>query len=100
MDENVKELKDGEVLDLESEFIVLCIPEDTVEIEIRAKVYINHELTTVTRTMDFPEVRGAIREARNGYIPDDAIFFLAPTAKEKVMKLVKKYCSDEPEDDE
>ena len=86
-----EELQNNEFMELDEEFIVLAIPDDTVEIDITAKVYVNHELQTVTKHMDFPEVRAAIREARSGYIPGDALFMLAPTSQEKMKNLLEKY---------
>lgn len=87
-DEN-KKYEPGDVLDLETLFIVLAVPESTVELDINAKVYINHEVHEVTRHMDFSEVRDAIRDAMTGYIPSDAIFTLAPTKSERIERLVK-----------
>ena len=87
-----------EYIDLDQEFIVLAIPDDTVELDINAKVYINHELVNVMRHMDFQEVREAIREARDGYIPSDALFVLAPTRKEKLENLVARYCCESDEE--
>ena len=92
---DLKKLEPGTMINLDQEFIVLAIPDDTVEVDITAKIYINHELHEVTTHMDFPEVRAAIREAQQGYIPSDALFCLAPAPKEKMKKLLDKYTVDE-----
>ena len=85
------ENQNKEFMELAQEFIVLAIPDDTVELVINAKIYVGHELREVTRKMDFPEVRAAIREAQNGYIPSDALFSLVPTGRDKITDLVEKY---------
>lgn len=80
------------IVDLDEEFIVIAIPASTVEIELSAKVWHNRNVVTVTRTMPFDEVRDAIKEAKEGYIPSDALFVLNPDAsKSKLEKLVQSY---------
>lgn len=74
------------------EFIVLAIPASTVEVTISAKVWHDGEVVEVKRTMPFDEVRDAIKEAQEGYIPSDAIFVLNPDiSKSKLEKLVQSY---------
>ena len=90
MDEEEK----NELIDLDEAFIVLAIPDDTVEVDITAKVYINSEIREVTKHMCFPEVRAAIRDGMNNYIPDDALFTLAPTGREKLEALLKQCLVD------
>lgn len=90
----------GNEVDLPQEFVVIAIPDDTLELEIAAKIYIDGELHEVTRHMDFPEVRSAIREARDGYIPSDALFTLTPTNAERITQLVERYRSGLEDDDE
>lgn len=94
--DEVKNQRSGDVLELDEAFIVLGIPDDTLEIDITAKVYIDHEMMEVTKHMDFSEVRAAIREASEGYIPSDQLFMLAPTRQEKIQQLVE---SALPEDE-
>ena len=86
-----EEKKKKKLIEADNTFIVLAVPEDVVELEIAAKVYIGHEMINVYRKMDFPEVRAAIREAEVGYIPSTAVFTLAPTGEEKIRALVQKY---------
>ena len=84
-------------LELEQEFIVLAVPRDSVEIEISAKVYKDGELLDVARTMPLNEVREAIQEAKDCYIPSDAIFTLTDLGKEYAEELIKRYTP--PEED-
>ena len=93
------ELSDEEYMELDEEFIVLAVPADSVELEITAKVYVNGEFSTVSRKMDFPEIRAAMREARSGYIPSDALFTLRRTGEEKVQQLLRRYIENEEEDE-
>ena len=90
-----EELDDNTYMQLSEEFIVLAIPDDTVEVDITAKIYVDHELHEVTKHMDFPEVRAAIREARQGYMPSDALFCLRKTGQDKVRELLDRYIRDE-----
>ena len=92
------ETPDREVIELDPEFIVLCIPADSVELDITAKVYVGQKILEVSKHMDFPEVREAIKEAQGGYIPGDALFMLAPTKREKLEALLDRYSV--AEDDE
>lgn len=79
-------------VELENEFIVIAVPSDTVEIEIRAKVWKNGNVINVGRTMSFDEVRNAMKEARDGYIPSNALFVLNPNAdKSQIEELVSSY---------
>ena len=86
---------DKETLDLDQEFIVLSIPSSTMELDITAKIYIGHEIAKVGRHMDFQEIRDAIKEAQDGYIPGDALFVLAPTGREKLEKLLDRYSAED-----
>lgn len=90
MDEEEK----NEQIDLDESFIVLAIPDDTVEIDITAKIYFGSEIREVTKHMDFPEVRAAIRDGMKNYMPDDALFTFAPTGREKLEALLKQCLVD------
>ena len=97
-DKKKKKIKPGTVLDLPQEFIVLCIPESTLELEIRAKIYMDGEIHRVSGHMNHKEVRDAIADASKNYIPGDALFMLAPTKEEKLKNLLDRYA--QREDDE
>lgn len=98
-DEDEEELSDKDYMTLDEEFIALAIPDDTVEIDITAKIYFNHELHEVTKHMDFPEVRAAIREAKKGYIPSNALFCLRKTGRDKIEDLLDRYMNEENGED-
>lgn len=79
-------------IELRDEFIVLSVPENTVEVKISAKVWHNGEVLTVERTMPFQEVREAMKEAEEGYMPSNAVFTLNPNPpKDDVERLLRKY---------
>ena len=80
-----------QIVELENSFIVIAVPSDTVEVEITATVYMDGKLQKVKRTMGFGEVREAMKEAEDGYIPSDAVFTLAPMGEEKITEIVRKY---------
>ena len=94
-----RKLKPGTALELPQEFIVLAIPDTTVDLDIRATVIDNGEPIRVGKSMDFREVRDAIREALNGYIPSDAVFTLTPTREEKLRELIERYAFREDKDE-
>lgn len=78
---------------------VLAIPATTLEVKISAKVWLNGEAKTVERTMSFDEVRSAIQEAQDGYIPSDALFMLNPDYdKSKLQRLIEKYCLEDKDE--
>ncbi len=78
-----------EIIELENDFIVLAIPKDTVEVTISAKVYHNGKLQDVRRTMPPQEVREAFQEAKQGYIPSDAIITLTPLGEKYAEELIR-----------
>lgn len=98
MANTLKGIEAGKMVELDQEFIVLAIPDDTVELTITAKIYIDHELHEVESHMDFSDVRAAIREAQDGYIPADALFSLAPVGEDKMKKLLEKYMQTEEDE--
>lgn len=81
------EFTPGEEIELEQEYIVLSIPNESVEITITAKIFHNGELHTVTSKMGLAEIRAAVQEAKDGYIPSDAMFYLTPLGEEVLRKL-------------
>lgn len=87
----------GEELTIEQEFIVLGVPASTVELTINAKIWRDGEVAEVSRKMPFEEVRDAIKEAQEGYIPSDAIFTLTDLGREELERLKGKYSDDEEE---
>lgn len=86
-----------EYVELEEDFIVLAVPSDSVEIEIKSKFYEDGEIHEAKRTIGFSEVRRMFQEARDGYIPSNAVFSLRPVGKDKIEALLKKYIDEDDE---
>lgn len=55
---------------------MVTMPENAVEVEIRAKVFENGELIDVSKKLSMQELREAFRKADDGYIDDDDVFVL------------------------
>lgn len=70
-------------IELQSEYIVLMIPQSTVEVTVSAKVWNGRKVIDVERTMLFGEVRNAIKDAQENYIPEDAVFMLTDFGKKQ-----------------
>jgi hypothetical protein len=78
--------------ELNEDFIVIAVPANTVELDLKARVWYNGEVVTVARTLPFEEVKEAFKEAEEGYIPSNAVFVLNPDAsKSEVERLVQTY---------
>ena len=63
-----------ETIELESDYIVLSIPKDTVELEIKATIWKDGTTQNVTHKMGLAEVRDAFKDAEMNYIDPDAKF--------------------------
>ena len=50
-------------IELNEKWAVIGLPEDTVEVEITAKVYMNGEIVKVGKTLNMKELREAFQEA-------------------------------------
>lgn len=75
-------------IELNEKWAVIGLPEDAVEVEITAKVYMNGEIAKVCKTLNMQDVRKAFQEAEDGYIPSDAVFRLTDKGREYVEGLL------------
>lgn len=64
-------------IELYEEWAVIPLPTDAVEVEITARVYADGNIVEVYKTMNMQEMRKAFQEARDWYIPGDAVFKLS-----------------------
>lgn len=78
-------------VNLPQEYIVLSVPSTTCEITITAKIFSDGGIRTVHSTLGFEEVREAIKEAQDCYIPSDAEFTLTPLGEKKLQELEELY---------
>jgi hypothetical protein len=81
-----EEQKENEIT-LNEQFMVLAVPERTLEVVITAKVWNNGDVIEVSKTMSYEEVRVAFNDADRNYIPEDAIFTLTDIGKEELARL-------------
>lgn len=75
-------------IELNEKWAVIGLPEDAVEVEIKAKVYVNGEIVKVGKTLNMKELREAFQEAEYSYIPSDAVFYLIDKGREYVEGLL------------
>lgn len=73
---NIELKEDEEIIDLETSYIVLPVPSNSLEINITAKVWVDGEMKEVYKKMTFEEVREAFRDAEESYFPPDEEFSL------------------------
>ena len=73
---------------LTDQFMVLAVPERTLEVVITAKVWNDGKVIEVSKTMPYEEVRDAFKDAERNYIPEDAIFALTDLGKEYAGRLI------------
>lgn len=71
----------AEEVELKNDYVVFAIPQCSVEVTITAKVYLDGEIQTVERTLGMQEIRAAVKEAEEIYIPPDAMFALTDVGK-------------------
>lgn len=64
----------GEEISLCEHRAMICLPEDSVEVEIRCKVYSGGKLVDVSKTLDMNDLRTAFKKADDGYIDDEDTF--------------------------
>ena len=70
-----------EEVELTNDYIVLEIPENSVEVAVIAKVWMGDKIQTVTRTLGMKEIKAAVKEAEAIYIPQDAMFVLTDVGR-------------------
>ena len=75
-------------VELNEKWAVISLPEDAVEVEISAKVYMNGEIVNIGKTLNMRNVRTAFQEAEGWYIPSDAVFHLTDKGREYVEGLL------------
>lgn len=81
------------IIDLKEEFAVLSIPSSTVELTIGVKIYNDGQIIDVYRKLSIEEVREAIEEAKENYIPND-VYRITEEGKRYLEELKSKENSD------
>lgn len=80
-----------EEVELRSHFAVVELPDNTVEFELRCKVYDGGKLIQVRRMFDMAAVQEAFRKARDGYIDDDDRFVITEEGERFLEEMRKEY---------
>ena len=65
-----------EYIELTNHRAMIEIPENSVEVQMIIKVYIDGEIKAVSSTLDQEMIREAFRKADDGYIDEDDRFVL------------------------
>lgn len=71
----------GEEITLCEHRAMIYLPEDSVEVTITAKIYVNGNVCEVGKVMSMSDLREAFRKADDGYIDDDDTFFITEKGK-------------------
>ena len=85
---------------LKDKYMVLAVPATAVEIEIKAKVWLDGEIRSVEKTMPFEEIRAAFQEADDCYIPSNATFSITDLGREELARLKAEQLKKFEEEDE
>ena len=75
-------LAEDKEIELEQQYAVVSIPKNTVTFTICANIYIDGKIQEVRSYYDMGEVKQAVKEAEDGYIPSDAVFTLTEKGKQ------------------
>ena len=68
--------EEQEMIELMNHRAMIELPENSVEVEIKCRVFHEGELLNVSRKMTMEELRTAFRKADDGYIDEDDSFVL------------------------
>ena len=72
---------DTETVELDEHRAMIYLPENAVEIEVKAKVYHEGEIIDASKKMTLEDIRDAFRKADDGYIDDDDVFYITDKGK-------------------
>lgn len=80
---------EANVIELETEYAVFEIPEETIRIEIEAQIYMDGKLQRVESTMEMQAVKDAFYATKNGYFPENCDYNDPPPANCAVFDVPK-----------
>ena len=63
-------------IELQDKWAVVSLPENAVEVTIMAKVYVDGKIVEASKTLNMQEMQEAFQEAKDWYIPSNAVFSL------------------------
>lgn len=79
-----------EMIELQEHRAIVTLPENSVSVEIQAKVYQDGELVNVSKTLSMEDIRTAFRKADDGYIDEDDRFVITEKGLEWLEEQEKK----------
>ena len=83
------EEKTDNTIELLQHRAIIEIPEDTVELTLKCKIFHDGELFAVERIMPMSEVRLACQKADDGYIDDEDTFTLTEKGR-KYLEILEE----------
>ena len=69
-------MEENNYIELEQVRSIIYIPENTIDIEMKVRVYCDGKIETVSRKLDMTDVRKSIKDAEDNYMEDDDTFVL------------------------
>ena len=90
----------GEEIELEQHRVMIYIPENTIDMTVQCRVYLDGDVQEVSRTLTMAEVREAMRKADEGYIDDEDTFHLTDKGIAFLEEMRSKQLTGEVEDNE
>ena len=71
----------GKEIELDQHRAMVYLPENSVEVVLHAKIYMDGEIAEVATVMSMEEIREAFQKADDGYIDEDDMFYLTEKGK-------------------
>ena len=78
------------VVEFTSEYAVFEIPEHTVALNMNLKVFDGEKIVECTKSYSMDEVRNAVDDAKEHYLPEDAVFELTEKGRALLEELEKE----------
>ena len=79
--------KKREMIELDEKYAVVCIPADTIELRLTARILLQGKVKEVSKDLTMHDVRKAMREAEDWYIPEDEKHTFTEAGKQLIEDL-------------
>ena len=80
-------MQEENMVELNEKYIVISVPQNAVEVEIKARVYSDGKIMDVSKKMDLDELREAFKDAEENYLDPNATFELTDKGIEYLESL-------------
>ena len=74
-------------IDLRMHRAIIDLPENSIEIVVKAKIYDGGEIKEVSSVYDLASIREMFRKADDGYIDDDDVFTITDKGRKYLEEL-------------